>query len=261
VRVDRERSSITYRGHTTLVRPFPISVDAEHIEAEAGSEAVTREMVRLRERYGLVHERIALGLDRIDYTKGILDRLLAVDRFLTLHPEWAGRFLFVQAGAPSRTCISAYRSLERRIQRAVQQVNRRHAARGRVPVLLLEERLSRAGILALYRIADCLMVTALHDGMNLVAKEYVAARRDGDGALLLSEFTGAARELRQALLVNPYDVTGTADTLALALAMPPAERQMRMSRLRERVRDWNIYRWAGEMLGTLLGARQGRLAG
>ena len=260
-RVDRERSSVTYRGHTTLVRPFPISVDAEHIEAEAGSEAVAREMVRLRERYGLVHERIALGFDRFDYTKGIPDRLLAVDRFLTLHPEWAGRFLFVQAGVPSRTRISAYRSLERRIQRAVHQINRRHATRGRAPVLLLEERLSQAGILALYRIADCLMVTSLHDGMNLVAKEYVAARRDGDGTLLLSEFTGAARELPQAFLVNPYDVAGTANTLALALAMPVAERQMRMSRLREQVREWNIYRWAGEMLGALLDTRQGRLAG
>jgi trehalose 6-phosphate synthase len=251
-RVDRERSAVIYHGHTTLVRPFPISVDAERVEEDARAPAVAREMARLRAQYGLDHDRIVVGLDRFDYTKGIPERLLAVERLLTLHPEWAGRFVFVQAGAPTRTRIPAYRSLWREIQRLVHRINREHVVGGRGPVILLEESLSTAAILGLYRLADCLMVTSLHDGMNLVAKEYVAARGDGDGALLLSEFTGAAHELPEALLVNPYDVDGTAERLAVALAMPERERRERMGRLRDRVEEWNIYRWAGDTLDTLL---------
>jgi len=251
-KVDRERSAVTYRGRTTLVRPFPISVDAAGIERESGSEEVAREMARLSEQYGLARERLVLGLDRFDYTKGIPDRLRAVDRLLTERPEWAGRMVFVQAGVPTRDRIPAYRTLWRGIERQVRHINRRHGVGGRAPVILLEERLSRAAILGLFRLADCLMVTSLHDGMNLVAKEYVAARTDGDGALLLSEFTGAARELPDAQLVNPYDVDGMAESLAGALAMAESERRERMARLREHVGEWNIYRWAGDVLDTLL---------
>jgi trehalose 6-phosphate synthase len=251
-RVDRERSAVIYRGHETLVRAFPIGVDDEALAAQAAAAGVAREMVRLREQYGLVHERIALGLDRFDYTKGIPERLAAVQRFLTRRPEWAGRFAFIQAGTPSRAQIPAYRSLWRRIQRLVRQINRRHGVDGRAPVLLLEEPLAPTTILALYRLADCLLVTSLHDGMNLVSKEYVAARADGDGVLLLSRFTGAARDLPEALLVNPYDTDEMAEHLAAALAMPDDERRWRMARLRERIRERNVYRWAGEALDALL---------
>jgi trehalose 6-phosphate synthase len=238
VNIDREHSAVTYGGHTTLVRPFPISVDAADIEAEA--------------RSGLVGEKIVVGLDRFDYTKGIPERLLAVDRLLTLSPEWRGRLLFVQAGVPSRSRIPAYRSVWRRIDRLVRRINQRHGRNGWAPIVLLPEQLSRTAILALYRIADCLMVTSLHDGMNLVAKEYVAARADGDGALVLSQFTGAAREFPEAFLVNPYNLDGTAERLGAALTMPEPQRRVRMMRLRERVLEWNIYRWAGEMLDTVL---------
>jgi trehalose 6-phosphate synthase len=250
--VDREGSAVTYRGHTTLVRPFAISVDTEQIGVECRREDVAREMVRLREQYGLVGDKIVIGLDRFDYTKGIPERLLAVDRFLTLYPEWHGRFVFVQAGVPSRSRIPAYRSVWRRIEGLVRRINRRHGRQGWAPVVLLPEQLSRTAIHALYRIADCLMVTSLHDGMNLVAKEYVAARTEGDGALVLSQFTGAAREFPEAFLVNPYNLDGTAERLAAALAMPEPQRRQRMARLRERILEWNIYRWAGAALDTAL---------
>jgi trehalose 6-phosphate synthase len=213
---------------------------------------VAREMVRLREQYGLVREKIAVGLDRFDYTKGIPERLLAVERFLTLYPEWRERFVFVQAGVPSRSRIPAYRSVWRRIERIVRRINQRHRKNGWAPVVLLPEHLSRTAIHALYRIADCMTVTSLHDGMNLVAKEYVAARTEGDGALLLSQFTGAAREFPEAFLVNPYNLDGTAERLATALAMPEPQRRQRMARLRERVLEWNIYHWAGAALDTAL---------
>jgi trehalose 6-phosphate synthase len=252
VNVDRERSAVTYHGHTTLVRPFPISVDAEQIAADCGEEDVAREMVRLREQYGLVREKVAVGLDRFDYTKGIPERLLAVEQFLTLFPEWRERFVFVQAGVPSRSRIPAYRSVWRRIERLVGRINQRHGQNGWAPVVLLPEHLSRTAIHALYRIADVLMVTSLHDGMNLVAKEYVAARTESDGALVLSQFTGAAREFPEAFLVNPYNLDGTAERLAAALAMPEPQRRQRMARLRERVLEWNIYRWAGAALDTAL---------
>jgi trehalose 6-phosphate synthase len=252
VNIDRENSAVTYGGHTTLVRPFPISVDAADIEAGAQSEAVAREMVRLREQYGLVGDKIVVGLDRFDYTKGIPERLMAVDRLLTVSPEWLGRLVFVQAGVPSRSRIPAYRSVWRRIERLVRRINQRHGRNGWAPIVLLPEHLSRTAILALYRIADCLMVSSLHDGMNLVAKEYVAARADGDGTLVLSQFTGAAREFPEAFLVNPYNLDGTAERLGAALTMPEPQRRGRMTRLRERVLEWNIYRWAGEMLGTVL---------
>jgi trehalose 6-phosphate synthase len=252
VNVDRERSAVTYRGHTTLVRPFPISVDAEQIGADSREEDVAREMVRLREQYGLVREKIAVGLDRFDYTKGIPERLLAVERFFELNSEWRGRLVFVQAGVPSRSRIPAYRSVWRRIEHLVRRINQRHGTKDWAPVVLLPEHLSRTAIHALYRIADCLMVTSLHDGMNLVAKEYVAARTEGDGALVLSQFTGAAREFPEAFLVNPYNLDGTAERLAAALTMPEPQRRQRMARLRERVLEWNIYRWAGAALDTAL---------
>ncbi len=153
---------------------------------------------------------------------------------------------------PSRSRIPAYRSVWRRIERLVRRINQRHGHNGWVPIVLLPEHLSRTAILALYRIADCLVVSSLHDGMNLVAKEYVAARTDGDGALVLSQFTGAAREFPEAFLVNPYNLDGTAERLGAALTMPEPQRRVRMTRLRERVLEWNIYRWAGEMLDTVL---------
>ena len=250
--VDRERSAVTYRGHTTLVRPFPISVDTEQIDVECRGEDVAHEMVRLREQYGLVREKIVIGLDRFDYTKGIPERLLGVDRFLTLYPEWHGRFVFVQAGVPSRSRIPAYRSVWHRIEGLVRRINRRHGLPGWAPVVLLPEQLSRTAIHALYRIADCLMVTSLHDGMNLVAKEYAAARTEGDGTLVLAQFTGAAREFPEAFLVNPYNLDGIAERLAAALATPEPQRRQRMARLRERILEWNIYRWAGAALDTAL---------
>lgn len=260
-KVDRETSTVIYRGHATRVRPFPISVDFERISGEAEGPAVREEMERLRHRYGLHHELIGLGLDRIDYTKGIPERLAAVERFLETFPEYKKRFIFCQAGVPSRTRIARYRALGMRIQRMAREINRRHGSAEWQPICLIREHLSPTQILALYRMAHCLLVSSLHDGMNLVAKEYIAARSDGGGALLLSRFTGAARELHEALQINPYDVEGTARRLRDALEMPPEERRLRMERLRLTVREQNIYRWAGTMLDALLRLPRKELVG
>ncbi len=260
-RVDRETSTVIYQGHATRVRPFPISVDFERISGEAEGSAVRGEMERLRNRYGLHHELIGLGLDRIDYTKGIPERLHAVERFLQTFPEYKKRFVFCQAGIPSRTRLARYRALGMRIQRMAREINRRYGTPEWQPICLIREHLSPAQILALYRMAHCLVVSSLHDGMNLVAKEYIAARSDGGGTLLLSRFTGAARELHEALQINPYDVEGMARRLRDALEMPPEERRLRMERLRLTVREQNIYRWAGTMLDALLRLPRKELVG
>ncbi|MBI2879764.1 MAG: trehalose-6-phosphate synthase [Candidatus Rokubacteria bacterium] len=260
-KVDRETSTIVYRGHATRVRPFPIGVDFERITREAEGPAVREEMERLRNRYGLHHELIGLGLDRIDYTKGIAERLAAVERFLQMFPEYRKRIVFCQAGVPSRTRIGRYRALGVRIERMAREINRRHGTPEWQPVCLIREHLSPVQILALYRMAHCLVVSSLHDGMNLVAKEYVAARSDLGGTLLLSRFAGAARELQEALQINPYDVEGMARRLRDALEMPPGERRLRMERLRLTVREQNIYRWAGTMLDALLRLPRKELVG
>ncbi|MFQ5521001.1 MAG: trehalose-6-phosphate synthase, partial [Candidatus Methylomirabilia bacterium] len=251
-KVDHERSAVTYRGHTTFVHSLPISVDFEELSAAAASREVEAEVERLRSQYGLSQELIAIGLDRIDYTKGIPERLQAVERFIETYPEYRRRFVFVQAGVRSRSQIPAYRLLRARIERMVRQINRRHAEEGWTPVLLLPEQPSQTQILALFRLATCLVVTPLDDGMNLVAKEFVAARSDGDGVLLLSQFTGAARELTDALHANPYDIEGLTEQLRAAVEMPEPVRRERMARLRQTVAQQNIYRWAGEALDALL---------
>jgi trehalose 6-phosphate synthase len=251
-RVDRERSTVTYQAHTTLVRPYPISVDFEELSRTASSPAVEKEMERFRISYALPGKLVALGLDRIDFTKGIPERFQAVGRFLEKSPEHRGRFVLCQAGLGAHAQVPASRGLKEELTLLAAKINRRHAVQGWQPIVLIQESLNPAQIQALYRLADICIVSSLHDGMNLVAKEYVAARGDGDGILLLSEFTGAARELTGALLINPYDGETFALRIREACAMPPAERAHRMARLRERLAELNIYRWAAEMLDALL---------
>ena len=193
--------------------------------------------------------RLAVGVDRFDYTKGILERLHAVERLLEKYPEWIGRFTFVQVAAPSRGALEEYRSVpgtHHAGQRAHQPALRR--AGGYQSVHLLAQHHDHDAVNELYRAADVCLVTSLHDGMNLVCKEFVAARDDEHGVLILSRFAGAARELPEALIVNPYHVEETADALHRALTMPEAEQRERMASLRTTVREFNVYRWAGRML-------------
>ncbi|MGH7965353.1 MAG: alpha,alpha-trehalose-phosphate synthase (UDP-forming) [Candidatus Binatia bacterium] len=252
VRVDRERLSVFHHnGVETLVRPFPISTDFAGLSLQAESEEVKAEARRLQAMPAVQGRRVCLGLDRLDYTKGIPERLRAVDRLFGKYPEYRNRLVFIQAGPESRVHIKRYKEISEEISSLVKEINWRYGNNDWTPVLLLRRHMSLPQTLALYRLAEVCMVSSLHDGMNLVAKEYVAAKNEEDGVLVLSRFTGAAREFSQALLVNPYDTETFADTLAAALEMGKEERSSRLRALREIVANNNIYRWAGKFLTTL----------
>ncbi len=198
---------------------------------------------------------MGVGVDRVDYTKGILERFLAIERLLERYPVYRKQFVFVQIGAPSRTHIKRYHDLLEQVEAEAERINRRFQTANWKPIIFLKRQHSHREIERYYRAADLCLVTSLHDGMNLVAKEFLAARSDEDGVLVLSRFTGAARELRDALLVNPYDIDQTAEAIRFALEMNPEERTQRMQRMRKLVREHNIYRWAGDLIGQLCDLR------
>lgn len=247
-RIDREHASITVGSHETFVRPYPISIEWPPA-ALLEQAAVPTCRSSVRKRLGLSDDvSIALGIERFDYTKGILDRMLSVDSFLTHHPEWKGRFVFVQVAAPSRSKLATYLNLQDRARTLAQEINERHGGNGYRPILLTIEHFEQVQVFELFRAADICVVSSLHDGMNLVAKEFVAARDDEQGVLILSHFAGASRELSEALLVNPYDTRAMSDAIHRALCMPEAEQRARMRVMRSIVRSRNVYRWAGQML-------------
>ncbi len=251
-RVDRERYEVIRGGKKTAVRPFPISVDFDSISTEAQSEEVRAEIDKLRARLGLSDELIGMGLDRLDYTKGIPDRLRAVDRFFEKYPEYKGKAVFIQAGVPSRVHIPVYKEINDEIDNLVEEVNWEYGAWHWKPIIYLKENLPPVTLMALRRMADFCIVSSLHDGMNLVAKEFVASRYDENGVLILSPFTGAARELTDALLVNPYATDHFAKAIKDALEMPQTEKQKRMRKMREIVRENNIYKWAADIISELV---------
>jgi len=251
-KLDRERQSVTRGGHETLIRPYPISVDFEGLGRLADSSDCAALRDSLREEFGLDGCAVIAGLDRIDYTKGIPERLLAVDRLLEKHPELKEKVVFLQMGHLSRIHIQRYKDLNDEINARIEEINWKHSTEGWSPIRLARRHLSLKEALALYRVADVCLVSSLHDGMNLVAKEFVSSRTDEQGVLVLSTFTGAARELVDAVLINPYDREQTSDALHEALTMPPAERQRRMARLRGTVQVNNIFRWAGKIISELL---------
>jgi trehalose 6-phosphate synthase len=256
-KVDMERFAVTRGGKTTLIRPQPISIDPDMMTA-AAPEQTRKEAWRMRRRLGLRDQRLLVGVDRVDYTKGIPERFHAVDRLLGLHPELKGQFSFVQVAAPSRVHIPAYRRLNEELNALVDEVNWRHGNHTWRPIVYLNKHHDLEQLYPLYRMASGCVVSSLHDGMNLVAKEFIAARDDLRGVLVLSRFTGAAQELTDALMINPYAVDEFAEALRLALVMPEEEQERRMRNLRQHVLDNNIYRWAGMLLseaGKLVTAR------
>jgi trehalose 6-phosphate synthase len=198
---------------------------------------------------------MAIGVDRIDYTKGLIERFRAIEVFLDKCPAYRREFTFVQIGAPSRTDIKRYDDLVREVREEVNRINSRFETPQWRPIVLLTRRHSHKEILPYYQTADFCMVTSLHDGMNLVAKEFVASREDESGSLILSRFAGASHELTDALIINPYDTNEVAQAIHTALEMPPEEMRLRMQRMRAIVREHNIYRWAGDLIGELCGIR------
>jgi alpha,alpha-trehalose-phosphate synthase [UDP-forming] len=253
-RIDWEHFSVKRLDHRTTVRPFPISVDFD-APAEAPPESAYEERATLLKALGVEAALMGVGVDRLDYTKGILERFLAIERFLEKYPLYQKIFTFVQIGAPSRSHIKRYHDLQKEVEAEVERINWRFQSAQWKPIILLNRQHSHKEIIPYYRAADLCLVTSLHDGMNLVAKEFVATRSDELGVLILSRFTGAARELRDALQVNPYDVDQTAEAIRAALEMPAEEKQMRMQRMRKLVRENNVYRWAGSLIGALFEVR------
>jgi trehalose 6-phosphate synthase/phosphatase len=247
-RIEREDSAISYGGQISLVHAYPISIEWSPPQLDKLPD-VAQCRRQVREKFGLAdHVRLCVGVERLDYTKGILDRFNALDELLTLHPEWIGKVAFLQIAAPSRGTLPAYQQLYEECMRHAENLNQRYGREGYTPVLMVTEHHSQLQVYEIYRAADVCMVTSLHDGMNLVAKEFVAARDDEQGVLLLSMFAGASKELLEALIVNPYDAAMMGDILLQALTMSQEEQTQRMRRMREIVRENNVYRWAGSML-------------
>ncbi len=247
-RIDREHDSVTFGGFDTLIRPYPISIEWPPAAlATQGTIAECRAAVRAR--IGLADDvRIAVGIERFDYTKGILDRMAAVDELMTRHPHWKGKFTFIQAAAPTRSALGSYSALQDDAIRMAADINARHGTEGWRPIHLVIRHHDQREVYELFRAADVCVVSSLHDGMNLVAKEFVAARDDERGVLMLSSFAGASRELSEALIVNPYDTRAMAEAFDTALNMPEDEQRERLSLMREIVKQRNVHRWAAQML-------------
>ncbi|MBX3444122.1 MAG: trehalose-6-phosphate synthase [Planctomyces sp.] len=251
-RIDHERSEVVRGGAATRVSSFPISIDFEDSSRLAASPRVAEAMDGWRRRLNLGDRILGGGIERLDYTKGIVERLRGLDRFLSQHPEQAGRLQFVQIAVPSRTHLESYRRIEDEVDEAVEQINWRWRQGRWRPIVLLKEHHDSVQMAALHRLCRFFIVSSLHDGMNLVAKEFVASRDDEQGVLILSRFTGAIRELDDALPVNPFATHEIADAIALAIDMPSEEQRRRMHRMRETVARNNVYRWGGKILSTLL---------
>ena len=252
-KINWEQFCVDRGGHSTMVKPFPISVSFEGTSSE--KDAAVSEKTFFRESIlkgmDVQAEYLGVGVDRIDYTKGIPERFRAIERFLEKYPEFVGKFTFIELGAPSRTHIKRYRELTSEVEEMADKINWRFRIAGWKPIVFLKAHHSHDDINHFYRASDVCMVTSLHDGMNLVAKEFVVARSDEDGVLVLSQFAGASRELRDAIMINPYDIEEMADAIHLSLTMEPSARTERMKRLRTVVRENNIYRWAGNLITTL----------
>ncbi|GAC1439195.1 MAG: hypothetical protein NVSMB58_35670 [Terriglobales bacterium] len=251
-RIDWEHFTVNREHHRTAVKPFPISVEFPESPppAECEDSSYTERVALMRE-LEIEAVFVGVGVDCVDYTKGILERFLAIERLMEKHPTYQQRFSFLQIGAPSRIQIKRYHDLFAEVEAEAERINRRFQTGKWKPIIFLKRQHSHSEIQRFYRVADLCLVTSLHDGMNLVAKEFVAARPDEQGVLVLSRFTGAARELPDALLVNPYDLEQTAEAIRRALAMGAEERKTGMQRMRRVVREHNIYRWAGNLIAEL----------
>lgn len=257
-RIDREHAAVTLGGHETRIRPYPISI-AWPPKALECQQPVAVCRARVRERFGLPPDaKLAVGIERFDYTKGILDRMRAIDLLLTTTPQWRDQFTFVQVAAPTRSKLISYSNLQNEAVALAEEINARHGDERYQPVRLLVRHHEPAEVFELFRAADLCIVSSLHDGMNLVAKEFVAARDDDLGVLVLSSFTGASRELSEALIVNPFDAREMAHAVDTALRMPRQEQRERMRLMRQQVREQNVYRWAGRMLVDAARIRQRR---
>jgi trehalose-6-phosphate synthase len=260
-RIDWEHFAVERGGQTTLVKPFPISIAFPgQSSASTASKTTKPTKESLLKDLGVKGKYLGVGVDRIDYTKGILERFKAIERFLGKYPAYQGEFTFVELGAPSRTHIKEYHDLIAAVEVEVDRINWRFKNKEWQPIVFLKKHHSHEEIRLFYETADLCLVTSLHDGMNLVAKEYIGARDEESGVLILSQFTGASRELRDALIVNPYDIEEMAEAIRTALEMDPGEQKARMRSMRETLKNRNIYSWAADLIAALAQVRLGKPA-
>ena len=248
-RLDTEKFSVVRANKETFIRTFPISVNG-YINDRIPHDDI-RQIDKIRKEFQLEDKIIALGVDRIDYTKGIIERILAIDRFLEKYPQYKNKFVFIQLAAPSRTHIKRYHELMGEIDDLIEKKNWKYSDGNWKPIIYLKRHFSPEEIRPYYTLADLCIVSSLHDGMNLVAKEYVASRKDSNGVLILSRFTGAARELTDAVLINPYSIEEFADAIKFSLELSSEEKRKRMENMRKVVAENNVYRWAGNIITEL----------
>ena len=251
--IDFERFSISREGHTSYVQAFPISIaftNGVSAHSETPGSSVESDKTAFK-KLGVETEYVGLGVDRLDYTKGILERFRGIEYFLDAHPKYRGKFTFLQISSPSRESSEKYREYAVQCAEEAGRINKKFEESGWHPIRFEKKHYSHEELYPLYAAADFCLVTSLHDGMNLVAKEFVAAQDGEDGVLILSQFTGAARDLKGALIVNPYSAEEVAEAISKALAMSPAEIHRRMKMMRNAVRDSNVYRWSAEFLKTV----------
>jgi trehalose 6-phosphate synthase len=248
VLIDHERGAVRRRGRRTFVRDYPISPDVAEIAVTAADPSTQTACRRIRQQLAIGDAQVILGVDRLDYTKGIPERLDAYELLLDRHPEWRDRVVMIQIAVPSRVDLPEYQALGRTVAERVDQLNQRFGTEERKSVYLITENLDFRDLIPYYALADVMAVTSLHDGMNLVAKEYVAARVRNDGVLVLSPYTGASRELEHAIQVSPYDIDRLSGAFRQALTISPEDRERRMKSLREVVASQNIYDWARKLL-------------
>lgn len=248
-RVSWENFSIKKGGSTTFVKPFPISIAFTLKDIENDSPKIKPS--ELLHEHGITAQYMGIGVDRIDYTKGIVEKFLAIERFLEKNPDYLEKFTFIQIGAPSRTLLKSYADTVSAVEKEAERINSRFKSKNWKAILLLKRHYSHEEINPYYSSADFCMVTSLHDGMNLVAKEFTASRNQNDGVLILSRFAGASQELQGAIIVNPYDVEKSADSIKTALEMTTEEQQQRMKQMRQVIVGHNIYSWAATILRTM----------
>jgi trehalose 6-phosphate synthase len=244
-----ESFSVKMGGRTTFVKPFPISIAFTLKDYDINPQKIKPS--RLLNEYGITAQYIGVGVDRIDYTKGIVEKFLSIERFLEKNPTYVGTFTFVQIGAPSRIFLKSYSDTVSAVENEAIRINLRFKAKNWKAILLLKRHHSHEEIFPFYSSADFCLVTSLHDGMNLVAKEFVASRNQNDGTLILSRFAGASQELQGAIIINPYDIEKSADAIKSALEMTKEEQNQRMMQMRMVIVRHNIYSWAATLLRTM----------
>ncbi|MEO5673778.1 MAG: trehalose-6-phosphate synthase [Chitinophagales bacterium] len=249
-RVSWENFSVKISGHTTFVKPFPVSIAFTLKDYDNNSRFV-KSSAQILDEHGITAQYMGIGVDRIDYTKGIIEKFLAVERFLEKNPSYQGNFTFVQIGAPSRTLLKSYSDTVSAVEKEAERINWRFKSKNWKAILLLKRHHSHEEIQPYYASADFCMVTSLHDGMNLVAKEFVATRNNNNGALILSRFAGASQELHGAIIINPYDIEKSADTIRFSLEMTTDEQQQRMKQMRQVIARHNVFSWAADLIRTM----------